>query len=128
MKTPEQIKAVIADYFKIDVDLVNSKLRRPLIVKARRFWVYFLNQEGYSEGQIMYITGYDRTSLSGTRSTYRFVEDECKLDKEYRDEFFDIKDLLEEVPEEETEEDLIDKEITNILDQVEVLQELKPSL
>jgi chromosomal replication initiation ATPase DnaA len=118
MKSALEIKALIADYLDLEIDLITSRQRIPIIVKARRFWTYLLNQEGFSEPEIMVLTGYDRTSLSGPNSVYKKIEGEAKWNKDYQNQIFEIKDLLENMPDTETEEDLIDKEIEMLLGQI----------
>jgi chromosomal replication initiation ATPase DnaA len=112
MRKPLEILDKICDYLCVHRDGVLSKSRRSELVKARYFYIVLLNIEGYSEAEIISFTKRDRTTIL---HAMKQIEYRVKKDRIYKNQFFELKDLIDEHTE-ETFSDLLDREADMLLD------------
>lgn len=111
---PHEIIEVICNKMNVTVDLVKSKSRLRESVIPRHFCVWFLIEAGLEETDAALQVNRDRTSI------YHSVKNVKRLvnkNKEYKNIFFELRDLIEEG---ESDEDvLFNREIESCLDLID---------
>lgn len=112
MRPHLEILERICDYLCVTQEGVLSKSRKGEFVKARYFYINLLIIEGYSEAEITAFTKRDRTTLI---HAVKEVERKVEKNRIYRNQFFELKDIIED-HKEETFSDLLDNEAGMILD------------
>jgi chromosomal replication initiation ATPase DnaA len=116
-QVPEQIKRVIkevSEYFNQDYLIVMSRRRFKELVKVRAFSMYFIVNQGHTLKFAASIFGLDHSTASVALSK---LEEEVKVNRLLRNQFFELKDNVEAIYLKE-EEDELDVEAGDILSDV----------